>query len=94
MHTFEVLKRPLVTEKTTLMGEQSRYVFEVAKNATKHDVMRAVEVAFEVKVLSVNTMIVKGKTKRFGPRFSTGKSWKKAIVTLTLGQKITFFEGV
>ena len=94
MHPFEVLRRPVVTEKSTLMSDNGRYVFEVATKATKHDIKRAVEDAFDVSVLRVNTMAVRGKKKRFGPRFSIQRSWKKAVVTLAPGDTITLFEGV
>ena len=89
-----VLKRPLVTEKSTLLQDSRRYVFEVASAANKMEIKKAVEASFEVDVLSVNTMNVKGKKKRFGPRFSQMRSWKKAVVTVAPGQSITLFEGV
>ena len=94
MHTFEILRRPLITEKSTDLQEDGRYSFEVATNATKHQIKWAVEEAFSVKVIKVNTMNVKGKRKRFGPRVTLQKSWKKALVTLAPGQTITIFEGV
>lgn len=94
MHSFQILRRPIVTEKSTLLSEQGRYVFEVARTATKHDIRRAVEDAFDVTVVGVRTMGVKGKRKRFGPRITAHRSWKKAIVTLAPGDTITLFEGV
>ncbi len=94
MHTFEILRRPLITEKSTDLQEEGRYSFEVATEATKHQIKWAVEEAFSVKVIKVNTMNVKGKRKRFGPRVTLQKSWKKALVTLAPGQTITIFEGV
>ena len=94
MHPYQVLRRPVITEKSTLLSEQGRYVFEVAKGATKHDIKRAVEDAFDVSVLRVRTMGVRGKRKRFGPRITALRSWKKAIVTLAPGDSITLFEGV
>jgi large subunit ribosomal protein L23 len=93
MSTWEVLKRPLVTEKSTLLGESGRYVFEVRKDATKPQIKRAVEAAFDVTVVNVNTLMVHGKTKRYGPRPTTGPSRKKAIVTLRAGESIQLFEG-
>jgi large subunit ribosomal protein L23 len=63
-------------------------------SATKHQIKSAVEDAFDVKVVKVNTMNVKGKPKRYGPRVVSKKSWKKAIVTLASGDSITIFEGV
>ena len=94
MHIFEVLKRPIVTEKSTILQENGKYVFEVTKDSTKHQIKWAVERAFNVNVLRVNTMRVRGKTKKFGPRVTRKPSWKKAIVTLAAGQTITIFEGV
>ena len=94
MHTFEVLRRPIITEKSTLMQERGRYVFEVALKATKHQIKQAVEEAFDVKVTKVNTMNVWGKRKRFGPRPTVQRSWKKAIVSLAPADTITIFEGV
>ncbi|MCX8213695.1 MAG: 50S ribosomal protein L23 [SAR202 cluster bacterium] len=94
MNSFDILRRPIVTEKSTLLQEQGRYAFEVSVRATKHDIKRAVEEAFDVKVLKVNTMNMKGKPKRFGPRLVMQKSWKKAIVSLAPGETITIFEGV
>ena len=89
-----ILKRPIVTEKSTRLMEQGRYVFEIASTATKLQVKEAVEHAFEVKVVAVNTQHVRGKRRRLGPRFTEKPSWKKAVVTLAPGNKITLFEGV
>ena len=89
-----VLRRPVVTEKSTGLSETGRYVFEVHPSATKLQIKQVVQEAFDVKVVGVNTMVVKGKRKRFGPRMSESKNWKKAIVTLAPGESITIFEGV
>ena len=91
----QVIVRPIVTEKTTDMGEQTnRYVFEVARASNKHEIKQAVEKFFGVKVLDVNTMNVKGKPKRLG-RFEGRRSgWKKAIVTVNPGDKIDLFDVV
>ena len=94
MQVFDVLRRPVITEKSTILQEEGRYTFEVAPNATKHQIKEAVEEAFNVDVLQVNTMHVRGKRKRFGPRIAQGRSWKKAIVLLSPGDTITIFEGV
>ena len=83
-----------MTEKSTQFQEERRYVFEVLKGATKHQVRTAVEEAFNVSVVKVNTMNVRGKRKRYGPRYKQARSWKKAIVTLAVGDVITIFEGV
>tara|TARA_B100000470_G_scaffold167774_1_gene132198 strand:- start:392 stop:622 length:231 start_codon:yes stop_codon:yes gene_type:complete len=76
------------------MQEDGRYVFEVAKTATKLEVKEAVQEVFGVTVIKVNTLNVKGKMKRFGPKFSQRPSWKKAIVSVAPGDSITLFEGV
>ena len=94
MHLYEVLRRPLITEKATVLKENDKYAFEVAKTASKAQIKEAVERAFKVQVLDVNVMTVKGKTRMFGRRRVTGSPWKKAIVSLAPGHKITFFEGV
>lgn len=94
MHSFEILRRPVITEKSTEMQDSGRYVFEVAVSANKHQVKRAVEQAFDVQVTKVNTMNLRGKRKRFGPRSTEKRSWKKAMVTLAPGNSITIFEGV
>jgi len=94
MHLYEVLRRPLVTEKNTALLSQNKYVFEVAGEATKHQIEQAVEKAFKVKVAAVNVMTVAGKTRRVGRRQVLTPSWKKAVVTLKPGDKIELFEGV
>mgnify|MGYP006150233341 FL=1 len=93
MSLFDVLIRPIVTEKSTLLQERGKYIFEVQKSANKADVKAAVEKVFEVTVLDVNTMTIKGKSKRFGPRPVSKPNWKKAVVTLRLGDTIQLFEG-
>ena len=94
MHLYEVLRRPLITEKNTIMQAQNKYAFEVAKEANKPQIKQAVEKAFKVKVTGVNVTKVSGKTRRVGRRLVQTPSWKKAIVTLQPGDKIVFFEGV
>jgi len=94
LHFYEVLRRPLITEKATSLKEKDKYVFKVASKATESQIKEAVEQAFKVKVSKVNVMTVPGKTRRFGKRQVTSSPWKKAIVTLAPGHKITFFEGV
>ncbi len=94
LHPFEILRKPVITEKSTDLQDDGRYVFEVAKTATKHQVKWAVQEAFGVTVTKVNTMNKKGKTKRYGPRISQKKAVKRAIVTLAPGESITIFEGV
>jgi len=94
MHLYEVLRRPLITEKNTMLQAQGKYAFEVAAEANKHQIKEAVEKAFKVKVMAVNVMTVPGKTKRVGRRMVLTPSHKKAIVTLKSGDKIELFEGV
>ena len=94
MNLYEVVKRPLITEKATLMKEQNRYAFEVAKEANKRQIKDAVEAAFKVNVVKVNVMTVPGKMRRIGRRQVLTRPWKKAVVALEAGQKIEFFEGV
>ena len=94
MNLYAVLRRPLVTEKSTRLAESNKYVFEVDKRANKDQVRAAVEKAFKVGVVSVNMVRVPGEVKRMGRRAVAHHSWKKAIVTLKEGDKIQFFEGV
>jgi large subunit ribosomal protein L23 len=93
MNIANVLIRPLVTEKSTVLQERGKYVFQVDMNATKDDVARAVEWAFNVGVASVNTLKVRGKVKRYGRRPAKMPDWKKAVVTLKPGNTIQLFEG-
>ena len=78
----EVIVRPVVTEKSNDELQQGKYTFEVNKKATKVDIAKAVEKLFEVKVLKVNTMTVKGKEKRVGYHIGKTSDWKKAVVTI------------
>ena len=95
MHLYEVLRRPLVTEKNTgILQVQNKYAFEVAEEANKPQIKQAVEKAFKVSVTAVNVMKVPGKTRRVGRQLILTQSWKKAIVTLKSGDRIEFFEGV
>ena len=89
-----VIVRPVVTEKTTDMGENDKYVFEVASEANKAEVKQAVEKFFGVKVVDVHTLNMKGKPKRLGRHMGRRKDWKKAIVTLQSGDKIDLFDVV
>jgi large subunit ribosomal protein L23 len=94
MHLYEVLRRPLITEKSTDLQAQSKYVFEIAEGANKTQVKQAVEKAFKVKVTGVNVVTIPGKTRRVGRQHVQTPVRKKAIVTLKVGDKIEFFEGV
>ncbi len=94
MHLYEVLRRPLVTEKNAALQALGKYAFDVDEVATKHQVKQAVEKAFKVNVTAVNVMMVPGKTRRIGRREVKTQSWKKAIVTLKPGDKIELFENL
>ena len=93
MDLYEVLRRPLITEKSTALQAEGKYAFEVAREATKPQIKQAVEKAFKVGVTAVNVVTVPGKTRRLGRRLLPARPWKKAIVTLKPGDKIEFFEG-
>ncbi|MBI4304047.1 MAG: 50S ribosomal protein L23 [Chloroflexi bacterium] len=95
MHLYDVLRRPLITEKYTMQQVLGKYSFEVAEAATKPQIKQAVEKAFNVKVTAVNIMKVAGRRHRMarlGREKVAGPSWKKAVVTLKPGDKIEFFE--
>jgi len=93
MHLYEILRRPLITEKSTVLQVQGKYAFEVAREAIKPQIKQAVEKALKVKVTAVNVMVVPGKRRRLGRREIPARPWKKAIVTLKPGDKIELFEG-
>ena len=96
MNIYEVLRRPILTEKSDLQREATKYVFEVDDGANKLQIKAAVEKIFDVKVESVNTMYMKPKRRRLGRRYvTTRQGWKRAVVTLAPGERIqAFFEGV
>lgn len=88
----QIVKRPLITEKTSLQKEIGQIVaFEVSIDANKIEIKQAVEKAFDVKVKNVNTSLVAGKVKRVGRQFGKRSNWKKAYVTLKEGSSIDFF---
>ena len=91
---FDVVVRPIITEKTTLIGEHNQLVFEVAKAASKPEIKAAVEALFNVKVTNVNTLVQKGKSKSWRGRPYQRSDFKKAIVTLAEGQSIDVTAGV
>ena len=94
MQLYEILKRPLVTEKSTALSAAGKYVFEVGKTANKYEIKDAVQKAFKVTVMAVNVITVPGEMRRVGRNRAFRQPWKKAIVTLKEGDKITIFEGV
>jgi len=96
MNVYQVLKRPILTEKTDYQRDANQYVFEVDRQANKLQIKEAVETIFEVEVLAVNTMIMKPKRRRMGRKLITTRpAWKRAVVTLVPGEQIQeFFEGI
>lgn len=93
MKISTLLKRPLVTEKSTAVAENGIYTFEVDKRANKEEIKAAFETFFKVKVDSVRTMNCRDRSRRKGQTVSKIKYWKKAVVQLKPGQKIALFEG-
>ena len=94
MIQYDIIKRPIITEKTSIQKEVSnQFTFEVDRTANRLEIKKAVEGIFNVKVAGVRTMQVKGKTKRRGWIVGKRRDWKKAIVTLMPGERIDFFEG-
>ena len=91
---YDVIRRPVVTEKSTTASEHGQVVFDVAIDATKTEIKSAVEALFSVKVKAVNTMVRKGKVKRFRGRIGTRNDVKKAVVTLVDGQSIDISTGL
>ncbi len=96
MNVYQVLKRPILTEKTDYQRDDNQYVFEVDRSANKLQIKQAVETLFDVEVLAVNTMIMKPKRRRLGRKMIVTRSaWKRAVVTLAPGEQIQeFFEGI
>ncbi len=94
MDPYEVLRRPILTEKNTLlMNRNNQYTFEVDMRANKVQIREAVELAFGVQVVDVRTCIVPGKPRRRGRVIGSSKPWKKAVVTLAPGERIDIFQG-
>jgi large subunit ribosomal protein L23 len=91
---YDTIVAPVITEKSTRLGELSQVVFRVKKDATKPQIKSAVEALFDVKVTAVNTLNVKGKIKRFRGFVGKRDDVKKAIVTLAAGQKIDVTTGI
>jgi large subunit ribosomal protein L23 len=97
LDAFSTILRPVVSEKSTVLGEEGKYVFEVAPTANKIQIKEAVETAFankKVEVSAVNIVHVSGKVRRRGRSVGMTRNWKKAIVTLRAGQRLDLFEGV
>ncbi len=95
MDMYQVVVKPSVTEKGTMMLSEGNWVtFRVHPDANKIEVREAIQKIFNVSVLQVNTQIVRGKRRRFGKTMGQSKAWKKAMVRLKEGEKIQIFEGV
>jgi len=94
MNPYDIIKRPLITEKTNIQKENyNQMSFEVERNANRVEIKRAIENVFKVTVDTVRTMQVKGKTKQRGRIVGKRRNWKKAVVKLMPGERIDFFEG-
>ncbi|MGB7404056.1 MAG: 50S ribosomal protein L23 [Pacificimonas sp.] len=91
---YDVIRAPIITEKSTMVSEHNQVVFKVANDATKPMIKAAVEALFDVKVTGVNTMIAKGKTKRWKGRPYKRSDVKKAVITLADGDSIDITSGV
>ena len=91
---YDVILAPHITEKSTLASEQNAVVFKVAKDATKPQIKEAIEAIYDKKVVAVNTLIMKGKTKRWKGKPYTRSDVKKAIVTLAEGEMIDITSGI
>ena len=94
MNIHQVLIKPTITEKSTILQETGKYTFEVAPKANKVEVKEAVEKGFDVTVLDVNITKNHGKRKRYGPRIAKRPDVKKAVVTLQAGDRINLIEGL
>jgi large subunit ribosomal protein L23 len=95
MDLYQVLRRPVTTEKTTILSNTLRqYTFEVDYRANKHQIKEAVEQIFDVDVEKVRVMVVPSQPRRWGRVQGHKPAWKKAVVTLAEGDSISFFEGV
>jgi len=91
---YDVIVSPVITEKSTLVSEHNQMVFNVARDASKPEIKAAIEALFSVKVKAVNTLVRKGKLKRFKGRIGQQKDVKKAIITLAEGHVIDIATGI
>jgi len=94
MNAHQIIVRPLITEKNTILMVLNKYCFQVAISANKQQIKQAIEEVFSVSVVNVHTMNVRGKLRRRGQKLGYTADWKKAIVTLAEGNRIELFEGV
>ena len=93
-HHYDIIRKPIITEKSTLVAEENKIVFEVALTADKKSIKEAVEALFKVDVTAVNTVLQKGKTKRFKGHLGRRNDIKKAYVTLAEGQSVDISTGL
>ena len=94
MISYDLIKRPVITEKTNIQKESyNQITFEIDRGMNRVEIKKAVESIFKVRVAAVRTMQVKGKTKQRGRILGKRRDWKKAIVRLMPGERIDFFEG-
>lgn len=92
---YDILVEPFITEKSNKLHDKlGKVVFKVNIDSTKHEIKRAIELLFKVKVLAVNTILMQGKKRRVRHSIGRRPNWKKAIITLEEGQTIEFFEGI
>jgi large subunit ribosomal protein L23 len=91
---YDTIVSPIITEKTTLISSQNKYVFEVARDSTKQQIKHAIEALFNVNVKSINVINVRGKVKFFRGSFGKRRNYKKAIVTISADQSIDVALGV
>jgi large subunit ribosomal protein L23 len=94
LKAYDIIRKPVITEKSTLSSENNQVIFEVAPDATKPAIKSAIEELFKVKVKAVNTILTKGKTKRFRGRPYRRSDTKKAVVTLMEGHSIDVTSGL
>ncbi|MCK4487362.1 MAG: 50S ribosomal protein L23 [Desulfobacterales bacterium] len=95
MNPYEIIRKPIITEKSTIQKEKdNQLTFEVDRKANRVEIRHAVEKIFDVRVIKVRTIQMKGKVKRMGRTLGKRRDWKKAIVTMAAGENIEFFEGV
>jgi len=94
LKSYDIIRKPIITEKSTMASEHNQVIFEVATNATKPEIKSAIEALFKVKVKAVNTILTKGKSKKFRGRPYRRSDTKKAVVTLVEGHSIDVTSGL
>jgi len=94
LKSYDIIRRPIITEKATLASENNQVIFEVARDATKPEIKSAIEALFKVKVKAVNTILTKGKAKKFRGVAYRRSDTKKAVVTLMEGHSIDVTSGL